>query len=103
MHAARAQASADRATEQRRHFVTHQTIEHAARLLCVDQVLVDLFRMLESFLHRALGDLIEHHAKGRYGGFLRDDLLREVLADGFAFSIRVGGQVNSVNFFGGLL
>ena len=55
-------AAADFIPEQRRNLVTHQAIEHAARLLRVDQVLIDLARMLEGFAHGALRDLVKRHA-----------------------------------------
>jgi hypothetical protein len=34
---------------------------------------------------------------------LRDDLFGEMLADGFAFAIRVGGEIDRLRFFGSFL
>ena len=48
--------------KQRRNLVANQAVEHAAGLLRVDQVLIDIARMFKSFLHGALGDFIEGHA-----------------------------------------
>ena len=103
LHATGAQTPADRATKQRRNFVTDQTIENAARLLRIDQVRIDLFRMFERFLHGALGDLIEHHAKRGRGWFLRDDFFGKMLADRLAFPIRISGQINCFDFLCSLL
>ena len=69
----------------------------------IDQVRIDLFGVLERFLHGALGNFIEHHAKRRLGRLFGDDLLGQVLADGFAFSIRVSGEIDRVSFPGRLL
>ena len=69
----------------------------------IDEVPIDLAWMLESFIDRALRDLVEHHAKRGLRRSLRNDLLREVLANCFAFAIRVGGEIDRFGFFGGLL
>ena len=45
--------------KQRRDLITHQPVKHAAGLLRVHQVGVDVARVLERFLHGALGDLVE--------------------------------------------
>ncbi|HKP71298.1 MAG TPA: toprim domain-containing protein, partial [Pyrinomonadaceae bacterium] len=62
LHAPRAQTPAHRATQKRRDFVADQTFEHAPRLLRVNEVLVDLLRLVEGGLHGPLRDLVEHHA-----------------------------------------
>src|SRR5580693_8637683 len=55
-------AAADFVPEQRRNFVTDDAIEHAAGLLRVHQVLVDLGGVLEGSLDSFLRDFVEHHA-----------------------------------------
>jgi hypothetical protein len=67
--------------------------------LRIDQVLVYLLRVLKRLLYRAFGDLIEHHAKRGFGRLLRHDLFSQVLANCFAFTIRVSGQVDRIGFF----
>ena len=59
--------------------------------------------MLERLLHGAFGNLVEHHAEGRHHRLLGHDLFSQVLADRFAFTIRVGGQINCRGSLGGLL
>ena len=54
LHASGGKAAADFVPEQRRNLVADQAIEHAAGLLRVDQVLIDIAGMLERFLHGAL-------------------------------------------------
>jgi hypothetical protein len=64
--------------------------------LRIDEVLIDLSWMLESFIDRALRDLIEHHAKRGFAGRFGTISSGEVLADCFAFAIRVGGEIDSL-------
>ena len=59
--------------------------------------------MFERIVNCALRDLIEHHAISRLGWSLWNDLFGEVLADRFAFAIGVGGEIDCVCFFCGLL
>ena len=59
--------------------------------------------MLERFLHGALGNFIEHHAERGLGRLLRNYFFGEMLADSFAFTIRVGGQIDCVDFLRSLL
>ncbi len=55
----------DLAPHQRTDLIAHQPVEHAARLLRVDAVHVDLARVLERFLHRLLGHFVELDALDR--------------------------------------
>ncbi len=103
LHPTGAQTPADGLAKQRRNLVTHESIKHAPRLLRVNQISVDLFRMLKGCLHCAFGNFIEHHAKGWYGWFLGNDLLGQVLADRFAFAIRVSGKIDRVGGLRSLL
>ena len=59
--------------------------------------------MFKSLVHRPLGDLIEHHAIGRFCGTLGNDFLGKMLTNRLALSIRVSRKVNSVGRFGCLL
>ena len=59
--------------------------------------------MLESFLHRPLGDLIESDAMDRdavrllatLAAAIARQFLCEMRRDGFAFAIRIGGEIDS--------
>ena len=62
LHAAGRQPAAHLLPEQRADLVADQAVEDAARLLRLEQVLVELLRVLERLLDRALGDLVEQHA-----------------------------------------
>jgi hypothetical protein len=53
--------------------------------------------MLEGCLHGAFGNFVEHHPKRRNRRFLGHDLFGEMLADGFAFTIRVSGEIDRVS------
>jgi hypothetical protein len=59
--------------------------------------------MIECLVNRSLRDLIEHHPKSGLGGTLRHNLFGQMLADCFAFAVRVSCEIDSVCFFGGLL
>ena len=68
LHAAGGQAAANLVPEQRRNFVTHDAIQHAASLLRVHQMRVHFLGMLEGGLDGLLRDFVEHHAvDGRHG------------------------------------
>jgi hypothetical protein len=101
LHAAGGQPAADLVPEQRRELVAHQPVQHAPRLLGVHLVLVDLARILEGRLHRALGDLVEEDAVGVL--LVDPQLLGQVPADGFALAVGVGGDVQRGDLLGGLL
>ena len=59
--------------------------------------------MFEGRLHGALGNLIEHHAKGGHRRLLGHDLFGQMLANRFAFAVRVGGKINRGGGLRGLL
>ncbi len=62
LHASGRKSAPNLIPQQRRNLVANQPVEHAPRLLRVDQILIDCARMLERRLHRALGNLIERNA-----------------------------------------
>ena len=104
LHASGGEAAADLVPEQRRNLVADQPVEHAARLLRVDQVDVDVARMLERFLHRALGDLVEGHAADGDRVLLlllavdavAAEFFGQVGGDGFALAVRVRRQIDGI-------
>ena len=72
--------------EHRRHLVAVEPIEDPPRLLCVDEPLVDLARLLERLLDRVAGDLVEDHPPDRH---LRLQHLEQVPRDRLALAIFV--------------
>ena len=88
----------DLVPEQRADLVADQPVEHAARLLRVDHLLVDLRRLLERREHTLLGDLVEHQAADLLA-IARAELLGEMPADRFALAVGVGRDKD----LGGLL
>ena len=64
LHAPGGKAPADLAPQQRRELVADDAVENAARLLGVDQVLVDLARGGDALRDNLLRDLVEGHAAG---------------------------------------
>src|SRR4026209_1123679 len=75
--------------------------EHPARLLGVDLVGVDLARVQERGLHRALGDLVEHDPVSL--ALADPELLGKVPADGLPFPVGVGRDVERLHLLGRLL
>ena len=62
LHASGGKAAADFVPQKRRDLVAHEAIEHAAGLLRVDQIAIDVAGMLERGLDGALRDFVEGHA-----------------------------------------
>ena len=88
------EARAHLAREERAQRVSHQAIDDPARLLRVDEVLVDLPRMGEGMQDGGLGDL----AEGDPGELLRRKRcrLRHVPGNRLALAVEVGGQEDPV-------
>ena len=102
LHAPGRQAGADLAPQHRREVEADQVIERAARLLRVDQRRGDPARVLHRLADGARRDLGEDHAvQGapfEQAALLED--LGDVPADGFAFAIGVGREVERVGGLG---
>ena len=64
LDAASRQAGLDLAPEQRTELIAHDAVENAARLLRVDQILIDLARVLDALGNDLFRDLVERHALG---------------------------------------
>ncbi len=62
LHAARRQTALDLPPEEGGQLVAHNAVENAPRLLCVDQIEIDVARMGNAFLHGTLCDLVKGHA-----------------------------------------
>ena len=103
LHASRADAAFDAGPEQRADLIADDAVEHAARLLGVHAVHVDLAGRLECAVDGAAGDLVEGNAvEVRFLVDLAEDFLK-MPGDGFPFTVRVRRQID-VNciFRGGL-
>ena len=86
LHAAGGEAAHDLLPEHRRDLVAVETVEDPARLLRVDESLVDVPRVLERADDGVLRDLVEHHAANRH---LRLQRLDEMPGDRLAFAVLV--------------
>jgi hypothetical protein len=98
LDAARGQAAAHLARDQRAERVAHQAVDDPARLLGVDQVAIDRTRMGERVADGALGDLAEGHPPGLVLGNVGG--LDHVPRDRLPFPIEVGREVDGVRFAG---
>ncbi len=104
LHAACGEPAADFVPQQRRNLIANQAVEHAAGLLRVHQVAVDIAGMLEGILHSALGDLVKGDPADVHRPFfpllaihrLAAEFLGQVSGNGFAFAVRVRGKIDGV-------
>ncbi len=98
LHPPGRQSEVERLPQQRAHLVADQTVEHAPRLLGVDQVHVERPRVLERLLHRALGDLVEGQPLDRLFGRLEHR--SQVPGDRLALAVGIGREVNALGGLG---
>ena len=104
LHAPCRQSTPHLVPQQRRNLVAHQPIEHASRLLRGHQVLVDVARMLECFLHSLFCNLVEGDAVNLLSLFgVGPQLDREVVRNRLAFAVRVRREINLVGLGARLL
>ena len=104
-------ATAHFVPEQGGNLISDEAVEHAAGLLRVDQIAINVPGVLERLLDGALGDLVKGDAADAVAVaslFLAADravaeFFREVGSDGFAFAVRVRSQINVVRGLGQLL
>ena len=92
LHAAGGQAGLDLAPEQRAEFIAHDAVENAARLLCVDQILIDLARVLDALGDDLFRDLVERHALGLVIRQIQQ--LLQVPRNGLSLAVRVGREID---------
>ena len=95
LHAAGRARALQLAPEHRREREAHQIVERAARLVGVDQVHVEVARVLHRLEHGALGDLVEHHALDvdAVDRALVLERRQQVPGDRLALAVRVGREI----------
>ena len=97
LHAAGGQAGLDLAPEQRAEFIAHDAVENAARLLCVDQILIDLARVLDALGDDLFCNLVERHALGLVIRQIQQ--LLQVPRNGLSLAVRVGREIDGSGRF----
>jgi hypothetical protein len=97
LHAAGGEALRNLLPQKRRELVPHDPVEHAARLLRVDLVHVELARVLEGLEDRVLRDLVEHDAVHVLRGHV--ERLAQVPRDRLALAVGVGREVDRLRCF----
>ena len=106
LHASGGEAAADFVPQQRRDLIADDAVEDAAGLLRVYQVTVNLTRMPKGLLHRFLRDLIKGDAVDGLAVFFLLSAITQLFSQmrgyGFAFAVRVRGQINRDGSFGQL-
>ncbi len=94
LDAAGREAGHDLLPEDRRDLVAVEAVQDPARLLGLDEVHVEVARVLGGGEDRRLGDLVEDHPA--HGDVLRLQLVEEVPGDGLALAVLIGGEVELV-------
>ena len=84
-----------------RDLVAVEAVEDAARLLGLDEVVVDRAGVRDRGVDRRLGDLVEDHAVDREP--LRLELVEQVPGDRLALAVLIGGEVELVGVLEQLL
>src|SRR5204863_4279643 len=113
LHSPGRDAAADFIPQQRRDLVADDSVKHAPRLLRVDEIAVNVARLLECIQYGALGDFIEGHAADQWAAFLllgflsvnaiATQFFRQVRSDGLAFAVRIRREINRRGGFRHLL
>ena len=80
--------------QHRADLIAVEPVQDAAGLLCVDQIGVQVARVLGGRPDGRLGDLVEHHPLDRDARFQG---LEQVPGDGLAFAVTVRGQIELVD------
>ena len=95
LHPPGGEAGHDLLPQHRADLVAVETVEDAARLLGLDEVHVELARVVGGVEDRLLGDLVEDHPLDRDAG-LGLQLVEEVPGDRLALAVLIGGEVELV-------
>ena len=98
LHASRREAAPDLAADQRAQLVADQPIDHAARLLRIDEVQVDRSRMSEGSLDGRLRDLAERHPT--HVLVVEPGVIGDVPGDRLALAVEVGGEPHRLGLAG---
>ena len=99
LHAAGADAALDLVPQQRAELVSHQPIEHAARLVGVEQVAIELRRIGDRLFDRGGRDFMQQDAADLGLGLA--EMLGDMPRDRLAFAVGVAGEIDVVLALGG--
>ena len=94
LHAPRRETVADLIVQKRRELVAHEAVEHAARLLRVDEVVIDRARRFQSMTDRLGRDLVELDAVPAVLGKPQHRL--QMPTDRLALAVGVGREIYPV-------
>ncbi len=101
LHPSRRQATPDLVPQERAEPIANQPVENAAGLLCVHQVAIYLAGPRDGRLNRVSGNLVKDHPMHRHGA-RNFESLGDVPGNRFAFTVRVGCEIDCVRLPQGL-
>src|SRR5208282_265200 len=94
LHAPRADAALDLVPQQRTQLVADQPVEHAARLVRVEQVVIELRGIVDRRLDGSRRDFMEQHAA--HVGLGLAEMIGDMPRDRLAFAVGVAGEVDVI-------
>ena len=101
LHAACRQRRFHLLPQNGRQLESDQTVEYAARLLCVDQIDIESARILDGVQNGRLGNLVKDNAFSRF--ILQPQHLVKVPRNGLSLAVLIGSEPNRFGVFGGFL
>jgi hypothetical protein len=96
LHTSRAEVLLHLRPEQRAELVADEPVQHPSRLLSVNELLIQIVRVIEGFLNGPVSDLVECDSFRA----LEAESLNEVPCDGLAFAVGVCGKVDLIRLGG---
>ena len=96
LHTARREALRDLAPQHRRNLEAEEPVKDAAGFLCVDEVQIEVARLLDGGTNRIFGDLVEHHALDRDLGL---ENFAQVPGNGLTFAVLISREQEFVGVF----
>ena len=101
LHAAGGQAPAHLAPQDRGQFEADETVQHAAGLLGVHQVVIDVAGIQDGVVDGIPGNLVEDDAAG--AAAVQAERLDQVPGNGLPFPVLIGSEPDDAGLRGGLL
>ena len=101
LHAAGGELRLDLAPQDGGQFEAYQAVQHTARLLRVDEVLVDVTGILDGLQDGRLGDFMEHDAPRLRG--IEGQGFGQVPGNGFSFAVLIGREPHGLGAGGEFL
>src|SRR5208283_5391656 len=101
LHAARADAALDLVPQQGAQLIADQAVEHAARLVRIEQVVIELRGIGDRLFYGGRRNLVQQHAADLGLGLAQ--MIGDMPGDRLAFAVGVAGEIDVLLALGGAL